>query len=444
MQIPYGTSAYKRNRGNLPSLELVNMFVEQSRADQKGVILQSRKALAEVVEIGSGPVQATLQKDGVFGGDRFTISGGIAYRGYAPLGVIAGNGVARIVASDIEVLFNAGGPIYSYDGTDFVNVDFLGGESARTIHFANNRFIALLDGTGIWHFSAVLDGRSWDGADYATAENEPDELRDVVSLDGVLILLGAESVEFWGPTGDPELPFTPIQQRVFEQGVIATGCTVVVDNTFFWIGADKITYRNGDVPQAISDDGIVERAAESSTFSLYLLLDERHKLLFQRHDTNTMVTDVTTQQWCEFRSYGRDNFRALAGFGDDETGKIWSFSGYDEGPMERLFTAGAELSEPLTVNNLRITCEVGTTPNLTGDYADPIIEMRSSRDAGTTWGNWRSRALGAQGQYRKRVQWNTWGMFDEPGMLFQGRVTGPVSFRLSGVGINEKNGGRSR
>lgn len=444
MQIPYGTSAYRRNRGNLPSLELVNMFVEQSRTDQKGVILQSRKALVEVADIGAGPIQATLQKDGVFGGDRFTISGGIAYRESTALGAVAGSGVARIVASDIEVLFNAGGDIYSYDGADFVNVNFLGSEKARTIHFANNRFIALWEGTGQWYFSGVLDGRSWDGADFATAENEPDELRDVVSLDGVLILLGAESVEFWGPTGDPELPYTPIQQRVFEQGVIATGCTVVVDNTFFWIGADKITYRNGDVPQAISDDGIVERAEASSTFALYLLLDERHKMLCQRHDDNTMVTDVTTQQWCEFRSYGRTNFRALAGFGDDETGKIWSFSGYDEGPMERLFMAGAELSEPLTVNNLRLTCEVGTTPNLTGVYTDPVIEMRTSRDAGTTWGNWRPRTLGVQGNYRKRVQWNILGMFDDPGFLVQARVTGPVSFRLSGVGINERNGGRSR
>ena len=56
MQIPYGTSAYRRNRGNLPSLELVNMFVEQSRTDQKGVILQSRKALVEVADIGAGPI----------------------------------------------------------------------------------------------------------------------------------------------------------------------------------------------------------------------------------------------------------------------------------------------------------------------------------------------------------------------------------------------------
>ena len=439
MDLPYGVSAYKRNRGNMPSLEIVNMFVEQSAADQQGAILQSRKGLVEVATVGAGPVQATLQKDGVFGGDRFTISGGLAYRGTTLLGAVVGTGVARIVASDIEVLFNAGGAIYSYKDGAFIDVAFLGTGKARTILYANNRFVALLDNTGVYHFSAVLNGRSWPALNYATAENEPDELRDAVTLDGVLILLGAESVEFWGPTGDPLLPFTPIQQRVFEQGVIATGCTVVVDNTFFWIGGDKITYRNGEVPQAVSDDGIVERAAESTTFRLYLLTDERHKFLCQRHDTNTMVLDVTTQQWCEFKSYGRVNFRAGPGFGDDTFGKIWAWGGYTDagGELERLFMAGTELESPAVINNLRLTCEVGLGNNAS-------IEMRVSDDAGTTWGQWESEPLGHQGFYRQRVEWRALGMFDNPGFLAQWRLTDPVSFRLSGVSVNAQSGGRSR
>ena len=439
MDLPYGVSAYKRNRGNMPSLEIVNMFVEQSAADQQGAILQSRKGLVEVATVGAGPVQATLQKDGVFGGDRFTISGGLAYRGTTLLGAVVGTGVARIVASDIEVLFNAGGAIYSYKDGAFIDVAFLGTGKARTILYANNRFVALLDNTGVYHFSAVLNGRSWPALNYATAENEPDELRDAVTLDGVLILLGAESVEFWGPTGDPLLPFTPIQQRVFEQGVIATGCTVVVDNTFFWIGGDKITYRNGEVPQAVSDDGIVERAAESTTFRLYLLTDERHKFLCQRHDKNTMVLDVTTQQWCEFKSYGRVNFRAGPGFGDDTTGKIWAWGGYTDaaGELERLFMAGTELESPAVINNLRLTCEVGLGNNAS-------IEMRASDDAGTTWGQWESEPLGMQGFYRQRVEWRALGMFDDPGFLAQWRLTDPVSFRLSGVSVNAQSGGRSR
>ena len=446
MELPYGTSAYSRKRGNLPDLELVNMFVEQTASDDKGAVLQSRKGLVEVASIGGGPIQATFQKDGVFAGDRFTISRGLAYRGTTLLGAVVGTGVAKIVASDIEVLFNAGGPIYSYNGTNFALVNFLGGELARTILYTGNRFLALLNSTGIWHFSAVLNGRLWDGADFATAESEPDELRDMVTLDGVLILLGAESVEFWGPNGDPELPYTPIQQRVFEQGVIGTGCTVVVDNTFFWIGADKITYRNGEVPIAVADDGIVERAGVSNSFRLYLLEDERHKFLCQRHDANTMVLDVTSQQWCEFKSYGRDNFRAGPNFGDDDTGQIWRWGDYIDagGELERLFMAGSEMDASSLINNIRVTCEIGTTPYLVGAHIDPVIEMRTSNDAGNTWTRWRSKTLGVQGEYRNRVRWQKVGLFDDPGFLAQWRVTSPTGFRLSRIGVNEQSGGRSR
>ena len=442
MKLPYGTSAYQRSRGNLPSLELVNMFVEQSNS--QGVILQSRKALVQVAEVGSGPVRATLQEDGVFSGDRFTLSGTSFYRGSTLLGTVAGDGVASIAANETEVLICAGESIYSYNGTTFAAVAFPDSADVRAIAYNAGYFFALRSGTGQWYFSAVEDGRTWDALDFATAENEPDQLLDLVFLDGVLILAGTNSIEFWGATGDADLPYSPIQQRVFEQGIIATGCIAVVDNTFYWVGRDKITYRNGDVPQAISDDGIVEKAADSDTFRLYVLEDERHKFLCQRHDTGTMAYDVTTQQWCEFKSYGRDNFRALAGFGDDTTGKIWGWSGYDEGPMARLFMAGSVLEQAVQIDNLRMVCEVGTTPNLTGIYAEPVIEMGYSDDAGNTWSEYEAESIGAQGQYRQRVEWRALGMFDDPGVLFRFRITDPVSFRVSGVGLNEATGGRSR
>ena len=76
--LDYGKGAYKRSRGNLPELPVVNMFVEQSGAD--GIVMQSHKALLEVAEVGPGPVRAKLEKDGVFGGDRFVISGSGLYR----------------------------------------------------------------------------------------------------------------------------------------------------------------------------------------------------------------------------------------------------------------------------------------------------------------------------------------------------------------------------
>lgn len=442
--LDYGKGAYKRSRGNLPELPVINMFVEQSGSE--GIVMQSHKAMVEDGEVGSGPIHAVLQKDGVFGGDRFVISGSGVYRGSTLIGTVNGSGVGYIVASDTEVAFGRGQTAYSYNGTNYQAIAFPDGADVVKVAYTAGYWIFIREDSDSWWFSAIGNARSIDGLDFATAENEPDAILDIVLIDGVLVFLGTESVEFWGATGNADLPYTPIQQRVFEQGVIATGCAVVVDNTFFWIGPDGITYRNGEVPVAVSDDGIVERSRDSTTHRLFLIEDERHKFLCQRHDTNTMLLDVTTNQWCERQSYGRDNWRAGPGLGDDETGKIWRLEGYADaaGVFERRFRAGSRLQGTAVVNNLRLTTEVGTTDYLTGTYADPMIEMRDSRDAGNTWSDWEAVTLGGQGNYRERVEWRALGMFDDPGMLFEFRMTAPVGFRLSAVEINASGGGRSR
>jgi hypothetical protein len=48
------------------------------------------------------------------------------------------------------------------------------------------------------------------------------------------------------------------------------------------------------------------------------------------------------------------------------------------------------------------------------------------------------------GQYRKRLEWRSLGSFEDPGALFEFRVTDPVPWRISGAYYNEDGGGRSR
>lgn len=442
--LDYGKGAYTRSRGNLPELPVINMFVEQSGS--AGVIMQSHKALVEVTEVGPGPVRAVLQKDGVFGGDRFVISGTGFYRNSTLIGMVDGSGVAYIVASDTEVVCGRGSTSYSYNGTDYQPIAFPDAANVTMVAYTAGYWIFLRENSDSWWFSAIGDARTIDPFDFATAESEPDSLRDVTVMDGVIYFFGSESIEPWAAANDPDLPYTPIQQRIYEQGVIATGCVVRTDNTIFMIGRDAITYRLADVPQAVSDDGIVERSSASTSHRLFLIEDERHKFVCQRHDENTMLLDVTTNEWNERQSYGRDNWRAGPGLGDDETGKIWKLEGYvDAGTVfERRFRAGSRLEATAIVNNLRLSSEVGTTGYLSGDYANPQIEMRDSRDAGNTWSDWEAVGLGEQGQYREIPEWRALGMFDPPGMLFEFRVTDPVGFRLSAVEVNAAGGGRSR
>lgn len=446
MDLSYGRGAYSRSRGNLPELPAVNIFVEQTRADERGVIMQSRRGLVEDAEVGSGPVADTFTKDGVFDGAEFVVSGPTLYKDGVSLGVIDGAGPVYWAATETELLVTRGASLWSYNGTDLVAVAFPDGANVTAVAYAVGYFLALRAGAQQWYYAQATDGRTWDGLDYVSAESEPDALLDIVLLDGAPILFGTESVELWSATGDSEAPFAPIQGRNFEQGIFSPGCAVQIDNSVFWVGADRIVYRLDSSPVAISDDGIVERAMASASLRLFVLTDERHKFVCLRGDGFTMAYDVTTGQWCEFQSYGRDNFRCGPGMGDDQRGIVWRFDGYadDGGVLERRFRAGATLDQAVRVANLRLMAEVGTTPWLAGDYAAPEIEMRSSTDAGNTWGPWEAVSAGEQGQYRARVEWRALGMFDDPGMLFEFRMTDPVSFRLSAVQVNTGFGGRSR
>lgn len=460
--LAFGTSAYSRLRGNLPELPLINMFVEAAPSAESGVVLQSRPGLEEDRELGSGPIRALYRADGVLAGDLVTVSASGVYRGNTLLGSIDGAGPVSFAADEDEIVINAGAGLYRSTGTGLLPV--VVPDNAYFVKLVDTAgyFIGLRAGTQQFYFSGVLDGSSWGALDFASTENEPDPGRDAVVVNDTIAFLGSQTVEFWAKTGDADAPFAPIEGRVYQKGVIATGCACKFDNTFAWIGNNRIVYTAANVPERISDAGIEERLAYGTSFALFSFFFEGHEFLAVRvesvitadHERGTWLYDAQTRQWCEWQSYGRPNWRAQCAtqdgelFGDDETGTIWRFgSGFVDagGVLERRFRAGhAVTGGSFSVNNVRLTTNVGETAELTGDYADPVVEMRVSYDGGRTWEDWDATELGVQADYRARCEWRALGMFDDPGLLAEFRTTDPVPFRISGVHVNEPSGGRGR
>lgn len=450
--LAYGVSAYKRERGNLPELPVINMWVEPTPSAEGGIVLQSRSGIVEDAEVGTGPIHGNFEQDGVFGGDRFVVSGNSLFRGSTNLGPINGTGPVKFAASDLELLVCRGQSLYSYNGTDLAEVDFPDGVNVHWVIFLAGYFVAGYGETSQFNFSAPLDGRSWDGFDFATAENKADPIVDALVIDDVAVLLGSESTEFWPKTGDATVPFAPTEGRVYEKGVIGVGASAPFDNTFAWVGDEGLVFISANVPQRVSDPGIEERIANSTSYALFTFFYEGIEWLALRLSQGTWLLSAATKEWSEFQSYGRANWRcqhATRGpvFGDDETGKLWRFGSDfrdNGGVLERRFRAAAPLAGALSIDNIRITANVGETFTLTGDYADPIVEIRSSRDQARTFGAWRQAKLGEQGQYRRRVEVRRWGMFDDPGAVFEVRCSDPVPFRVGSVKANEPGGGRGR
>jgi hypothetical protein len=463
MDIDFGVSAYKRDRGNLPELPVVNMFVEQARSEPRQVTLQSRPGLIDnSVTSGAGPVTAIFQQDGVRDGNLFTVSASALYEDGVSKGAVAGSGFANISGNEIGVVANAGAGVYFYDGSTLGLADFPDAANVCKVVDIGGRFIAIRTDTGKLYNTAVLETAlvagilTFGALAFATAEDEPDPLVDMVVVGRTVVLGGSETVEFWQITGDNDLPLAPILGRAYTKGVKATGCLVEFDNTAVFVSGDGLVYRCDNEPIRISDPGIEERLAESSTAALFTFFFEGHEFLAIRMDTETMVFDAQTKQWCEWATEGETNFIGRCAitqdgspvFGSALDGKTLAFGTVYtdlDGPMERRFRAGVPLNGgALSVDNLRLRTNPGNTTYLTGQYADPVVEMCFSRDGGRTFSARRSTKLGAQGEYRRQQEWRALGLFDAPGALFDIRVTDPVPFRVSGVAINEDGGGRSR
>jgi hypothetical protein len=454
--LAYGKGTYRRLAAGLPELRLVNMFVEGAATSQDGIVLMSRPGFVAAYTRGAGPIRGLFYQAGTLNGVALALSGSQLY-GDALLGTITGAGEPSFAASVSEVIVTAGGPLYRTNLATLTPVTFPDNANTVATAYLGGYFIAVREGSQRFYWSALLNGTSWDALDYAAAESSPDALLDMMVIGDVLWLLGQSTIEPWALTGDSVLPFSRIEGRNYQRGVLATGCSASLDNSLFWIGDDHRVYRSGSAPEGLSDAGIEERIAASASVTAFSFEYEGHKFFCVRLDTETLAYDVATLEWCEFASFGFPNWRARCAaavegvplFGDAVNGTIWGMSdkAFTDGGaiLQRLFTAFQPVTDgsyPLDV--IHLDADFGGTPVLTGQGADPLVELRSSRDGGRTWSDWRQANLGKQGQYRARAMWRRFGSFDAPGAIFEIRATDPVRLRVSAVRANEIQGGRSR
>lgn len=282
-------------------------------------------------------------------------------------------------------------------------------------------------------------------------ENEPDALVDGVTLGDLIVWGGKNTIEFWAKTGDADLPYSPIEGRVFQKGVRDTGCMAVFDNSFAWVSPEGIVYRGGNVPERISDGGIEELITASETCRVDAYFFEGHEFLKVRLDTVTVEFDAQSRQWNE-RKTGTGNF--LGGpvvdgplFGSMVDGALYELADYAdlESDHERSFCINLPINGgAVPINNIRLRANPGHTDYLTGPYTDPIIELFQSYDGGQTFDAALPERLGEQGHYRREIEWRALGYADAPGLFIKFRVTDPVTFRISGAFYNETHGGRSR
>jgi hypothetical protein len=444
----YGISTFERKRGGFPALPIVNMLAEPVPTEP-GVALQSRSGLVNSsITMGTGPIRGVFKADGVLNNGLFGVSDETLYESNTLVGTIDGLGSVSFAGYEDIVFVNAGGKIWKYDGASLTEIAFPDSANVIKIAVGASRLIAIREDTGEFYWSEPL-GTTIDALAFATAENSPDTLKDMLFIGDRLILFGAETIEFWPITSDPDLPFSPLVGSVLPVGIKGTGMAALFNRTFAWVtNYNEICVETPD--NIISEPELQTRIAASTSVSLWTFYIDDVEYLAITLDAETWVFGARTQVWSKFESYGATNwiprYYDSGYFGSSETGHLieWSDNHLDfGGVLERRFRGWAAITGgSVKVNNVVLRTNPGTTPYLSSGYTNPIVELRTSRDGGNTWQPWKSRSLGEQGQYRLKTFWNSLGLFSYPGVLVEVRVTDPVPFRISGLSLNEPFGGR--
>lgn len=443
---------YERSRGDLPAMPIINMFAEQSPTDGK-VILQSRPGVnVQDTFSETTPVRAIYSEPGVFNGDIFTVIGSTVYRNKIKIGNIDGLDNVFFASYADMTFITAGESLWVYNGT-LINVITLPDNfKALKIVVATNRLVVIDKNTQRIYWSEPLENGIPD-LNFAEAESSPDSLLDMLFIGDTLLLFGEDTTEFWMTwSSDPNTPFVPVVGRTMPKGIVSTGAATRVNSTFTWItNTSQICLSNPT--NIISTPELEIRINNSTITKLWTFNMDQTEYLAVTLDRETwIVNPLVPQLWSKFQTYGLANWEchcyAKETFGSNHSARTlkWGdsldYSDPDENLLERRFRAWLPSTTNTTIiSNLILKTNPGMTSFETGQYSNPVVEMRQSKDGGHTWSTWRQTNLGKRGEFRTNVRWLSCGLFSYPGVLFEFRITDPVPFRVSSVYVNEPYGG---
>jgi hypothetical protein len=306
-----------------------------------------------------------------------------------------------------------------------------------------------------FYVSDILDYAVWTSAlslpIFGTKEDSSDKLVRVAVLNGGLLLLGSQNIEFWQDVGTSPLPFARINGASQTWGLAAKFSYAALNNTAIFLGQNpqggvQVLMLNGYTPQRVSDSDleniITGFSIYSDAVSLTYMTDGHpmYQLTFPNAN-RSFLFDALTHIWYEVQSGLVDYVRHFANLGvtfnarnyvsDTTTGVIYQLSSAiyaDSGaPIKRVITSKHLRLDGNEFGISELTLEMATGVGIAvGQGANPQVMLRVSKDNGNTFGPERWRSFGRMGEYGRRVIFDTLGSSRD--FVMQFTVTDPVKF----------------
>lgn len=448
--IPLFGIGNKARSVNVNAQDRLNLYIEVNDDPEKHVLtLYPTPGLVSFVDFGAFPIRGMYQK----GNFNYVVQRNKLYK-VANDGSFTDVGTLNSSAGRVDMADN-GVQLMVVDGTDgyiltlatdafaqIVDADF---PACDTVTFLNQRFIVSKTNSGRFYWSALLDGTSWDGLDFATAESDPDNLVRVFAEAGQLYLFGDKVTEVWGDSGAADQAFVKIGGGAVEWGLAARWSLVkYMDSLAFLrknrLGQVQVCLMSGASAAPISNPQIEAEFTsygDTSNATAHAYMVNGHPFYQINFPTvgKSWMYDGQSKSWSRRESFDgmhRVSFvQQLLGsiYGADfENGKLYKIEPdvyTDDGqPIAREFTSrhqanGFETKCP----ELWIEMEPGVGLQ-SGQGSDPQVMLRISRNGGKTYGNELWASFGEVGKFGTRAVFRRLGQARD--WIFRFRVTDPV------------------
>lgn len=428
----------------------VNMYVY--------VINQTPVAISTITHVTTTATVTTTEAHSRVTGETITISGATpaAYNGTFLITVTSPTTFTYTMLSDPGVNASVVGS-YVVDSA-FVVVSSGLFPAPADITFQDGYFLDIFTRSGQFQISASYDGTQWDGLDFATAESNPDDLVRIIADHGEIVLLGGETTEFWGNSGNLDFPYANIKGATIEFGLAAKWSLTKFDdsliglfknrmgqvNVMRQVGHQVIKVSTNELDYLINNYPSVD---DATGFSYMLGGHPMYQINFPIAGKSWLY-DGSTGLWTILES-GLNGMRHRGEFlvdylnkprvFDYENGNIYTLDPdvyTDNGdPIVREIVSKHYFQQfkRIRVRSIQIDCETGVGLE-SGQGSDPQMMLKISRDNGHTWGNELWRPMGKIGQYLRRVIWRRLGG-TQGDMVFKFRITDPVKVVIAAASL---------
>ena len=379
------------------------------------------------------------------------------------LGTVNATGGAMMSDNYVQVIIVTGVVGYVYTiatGVLTAITDSHFPQTATTVTFLSGRFVVEKPGTREFYESAALDGLNWTYLSlpiYGTKEQYSDALLAVENLNGVLVLFGTRTMEFWQDSGLSPQPFQLISGTTQVIGLVSIISLATVGANLLFLGStaqgSRAVYSlNGYTPKRISTpevEDVLNTLADTydiSTMAAIAYSAHGHDFYqLTLNDVSTLVYDATAGLWGR-RTSGTvwqwhqakqgtsfNNNVVFYGFEDGDLYVMDEFTYADTyGPSVNQVTTKhlRNGGDEFAITELSLLMDTGIVPQ----SVSYNITMEVSRDGGFTYGSPRVRTVGLVGQHpTPRVKWDRLGSARDFVLRFT--MTDPIPFTIVGSEI---------